>query len=148
MTFLLLNGKMIFYPSVHWYMYCYYYILWKSKILVQFIAVNTHYMSACEIIMCLYILFIYIVYVESVLTWWVCCLSDGGPGGAGGGSEDGAGDHQLVPRRLTPPQPPPRLLPALPEGAVQLLQNTPHVPGHSTEYRHCKRERECHLFIR
>lgn len=72
----------------------------------------------------------------------MCCLSDGGPGGAGGGSEDGAGDHQLVPRRLTPPQPPPRLLPALPEGAVQLLQNTPHVPGHPTEYRHCKRERE------
>lgn len=118
------------------------YILWKSKILVQFIAVNTYCMSACVIIMCLYILFIYIVYVESVLTWWVCCLSDGGSGGAGGGSEDGAGDHQLVPRRLTPPQPPPRLLPALPEGAVQLLQNTPHVPGHPTEYRHCKRERE------
>lgn len=68
-------------------------------------------------------------------------MSDGGPGGAGGGSEDGAGDHQLVPRRLTPPQPPPRLLPALPEGAVQLVQNTPHVPGHPTEYRHCKRER-------
>lgn len=75
MTFLSLNGKMIFYPSVHWYMYCYYYILWKSKILVQFIAVNTYYMSACDIIMCLYILFIYIVYVESVLTWWwVCCF--------------------------------------------------------------------------
>lgn len=71
----------------------------------------------------------------------MCCFSDGGPGGAGGGAEDGAGDPQLMPRHLTPPQPPPHLLPALPEGAVQLLQNTPHVPGHPTEYRHCKRER-------
>ena len=47
-----------------------------------------------------------------------------------------------MPRRLAPPQPPPCLLPAVPEGAVQRIQNPPNLPGYPTEYRHCKRERE------